>query len=246
MLDAQGRGPERPVPNPSPDRHAATRFHRGRSSSSPPTADGFETGTLVPNPQSQSFSRGYGSILPISLAYIVPLTRDERFARQYRCGPPPEFPLASPRSGIVHHLSSPDRYALTRTLHKRSGSVGGATHKRIPPISFLASYGFTRPLTRTHVRLLGPCFKTGQMASPQADARSTQVQKHAESAHAAIYNSDDDVSASILTTQAWATITIRIGQCLESIVGPAQTVPHSTETHRRPPSASLPIISSTL
>ncbi|PHT26617.1 Regulator of rDNA transcription protein 15 [Capsicum baccatum] len=34
--------------------------------------------------------------------------QDERFARQYRCGPPPEFPLASPRSGIVHHLSGPD------------------------------------------------------------------------------------------------------------------------------------------
>ncbi|KAM3684586.1 hypothetical protein ACJW31_11G055200 [Castanea mollissima] len=51
---------------------------------------------------------------------------DERFARQYRCGPPPEFPLASPRSGIVHHLSGPDRYALTRTLLRRSRSVGGA------------------------------------------------------------------------------------------------------------------------
>uniref|UniRef100_A0A0R0GHB6 Senescence-associated protein n=1 Tax=Glycine max TaxID=3847 RepID=A0A0R0GHB6_SOYBN len=99
---------------------------------------------------------------------------DERFARQYRCGPPPEFPLASPRSGIVHHLSGPDRYALTRTLHRRSGSVGGATHRGIPPISFLAPYGFTRPLTRTHVRLLGPCFKTGRMGSPQADARSAQ------------------------------------------------------------------------
>ncbi|KEH17021.1 senescence-associated protein [Medicago truncatula] len=70
---------------------------------------------------------------------------DERFARQYRCGPPPEFPLASPRSGIVHHLSGPDRYALTRTLHKRSGSVGGATHKRIPPISFLAPNGLGPP-----------------------------------------------------------------------------------------------------
>uniref|UniRef100_A0A0R0GHA3 Senescence-associated protein n=1 Tax=Glycine max TaxID=3847 RepID=A0A0R0GHA3_SOYBN len=250
--------------------------------------DGFGTGTPVPSPQSQSFSRGYGSILPTSLAYIVPSTRgcspwrpdavmsttgrgrhsvlrifkgrrgrtghhatcgalpaagpylrlsrfqggqacrshgtfplfglqsshlniatttkictddrsararalgfaataapsyssglgpcpdgrsfapipksDERFARQYRCGPPPEFPLASPRSGIVHHLSGPDR----------SGSVGGATHRGIPPISFLAPYGFTRPLTRTHVRLLGPCFKTGRMGSPQADARSAQ------------------------------------------------------------------------
>ncbi|CAN4123470.1 unnamed protein product [Withania somnifera] len=48
-----------------------------------------------------------------------------------------EFPAASPRSGIVHHLSGPDRYAHTRTLLGRS--------------SFLAPYGFTRPLTRTHV-----------------------------------------------------------------------------------------------
>ncbi|CAN7089040.1 unnamed protein product, partial [Brassica rapa subsp. narinosa] len=51
---------------------------------------------------------------------------DERFARQYRCGPPPEFPLASPRSGIVHHLSGPDRHAHTRTLLRKSRSVGCA------------------------------------------------------------------------------------------------------------------------
>ncbi|KAK8536659.1 hypothetical protein V6N13_104118 [Hibiscus sabdariffa] len=31
-------------------------------------------------------------------------------------------------------------------------------------------------------RLLGPCFKTGRMGSPQADARSTLVPKHAETA----------------------------------------------------------------
>ena len=120
-----------------------------------------------------------------SVHYILPAPipkSDERFARQYRCGPPPEFPLASPRSGIVHHLSGPDRYALTRTLHRRSGSVGGATHRGIPPISFLAPYGFTRPLTRTHVRLLGPCYKTGRMGSPQADARSAQVPRHAKGA----------------------------------------------------------------
>ncbi|KAK8541204.1 hypothetical protein V6N13_003786 [Hibiscus sabdariffa] len=48
------------------------------------------------------------------------------YPSQYRCGPPPEFPLASPRSGIVHHLSGPDRHALTRTLLRRSRSVGGA------------------------------------------------------------------------------------------------------------------------
>ncbi|KAI3481702.1 hypothetical protein L1887_55743 [Cichorium endivia] len=38
-----------------------------------PTGSGL--GTPVPSPQSQSFSRGYGSILPTSLAYIVPSTR---------------------------------------------------------------------------------------------------------------------------------------------------------------------------
>ncbi|CAF2086473.1 unnamed protein product [Brassica napus] len=52
--------------------------------------------------------------------------QDERLARQYRCGPPPEFPLASPRSGIVHHLSGTDRHAHTRTLLRRSRSVGCA------------------------------------------------------------------------------------------------------------------------
>ncbi|KAI3480084.1 hypothetical protein L1887_44629 [Cichorium endivia] len=70
-----GKAPEGAVPSPSPGRHAATRSRRGSSSSSPPTADGFGTGTPVPSPQGQSFSRGYGSILPTSLAYIVPSTR---------------------------------------------------------------------------------------------------------------------------------------------------------------------------
>ncbi|KAF7807793.1 senescence-associated protein [Senna tora] len=75
LFDARGRDPEGPVPSSSPGRHAATRSRRGSSSSSPPTADGFGAGTPVPSPQSQSFSRGYGSILPTSLAYIVPSTR---------------------------------------------------------------------------------------------------------------------------------------------------------------------------
>ncbi|KAI3486116.1 hypothetical protein L1887_50358 [Cichorium endivia] len=41
----------------------------------------------------------------------------------------------------------------------------------IPPISFLAPCGFTHPLTRTHVRLLGPCFKTGRMGLPTGRCR---------------------------------------------------------------------------
>ncbi|CAN6871610.1 unnamed protein product [Brassica oleracea] len=64
---------------------------------------------------------------PFSGLSFAPIPKsDERFARQYRCGPPPEFPLASPRSGIVHHLSGPDRHAHTRTLLRKSRSVGCA------------------------------------------------------------------------------------------------------------------------
>ncbi|PHT27054.1 hypothetical protein CQW23_33339 [Capsicum baccatum] len=70
-----GKDPEGTVPSPSPGQNAATRSHRGISSSSPPTADGFGTGSPVPSPQRQSFSQTYGSILPTSLAYIVPSTR---------------------------------------------------------------------------------------------------------------------------------------------------------------------------
>ncbi|EME38016.1 hypothetical protein DOTSEDRAFT_101619, partial [Dothistroma septosporum NZE10] len=46
---------------------------------------------------------------------------DDRFARQNRCEPPPEFPLASPYSGIVHHLSGPNSYALTQIHPRTSG-----------------------------------------------------------------------------------------------------------------------------
>ena len=48
---------------------------------------------------------------------------DERFARQYRYEPPPGFPLASPSSDIVHHLSGPNRCAYTQTSLRRLKSV---------------------------------------------------------------------------------------------------------------------------
>ncbi|PHT24861.1 Regulator of rDNA transcription protein 15 [Capsicum baccatum] len=70
-----GKAPEGTVPSSSPGRHATTRSRRRSNSSSPPTADGFGTRTPMPSPQSQSFSQTYGSILPTSLAYIVPSTR---------------------------------------------------------------------------------------------------------------------------------------------------------------------------
>ncbi|KAL2225353.1 UNVERIFIED_CONTAM: Protein TAR1 [Sesamum indicum] len=64
-------------------------------------------------------SRFPGAAQRSSRASFAPIPKsDERFARQYRCGPPPEFPLASPRSGIVHHLSGPDRYAHSNPSQK--------------------------------------------------------------------------------------------------------------------------------
>lgn len=115
----------------------------------------------------------------------------------------------------------------------------------IAPVSFLAPYGFTCPLTRTHVRLLGPCFKTGRMGSPQASTGSTLLPKHAKGA-CCPPRSRRRRSTGISTARALAATSIRAGPHPESIGGPAFTVPHPTGTHRRPPSASLPTISSTL
>ena len=67
---------------------------------------------------------------------------DERFARQYRYEPPPEFPLASPYAGIVHHLSGPSGRALTQTFHQRI-MVGRCCCLRLAPITFITHDGFS-------------------------------------------------------------------------------------------------------
>ncbi|CAN7092848.1 unnamed protein product [Brassica rapa subsp. narinosa] len=135
-----GKAPERAVPSPSPGRHEAVRSRHVSSSSSPPTVDGG-CSPWRPDAVMSTTGRERHSVLRIfkgrrectghhatcgALPAAGPYLRlsrfqggqasDERFARQYRCGPPPEFPPASPRSGIVHHLLGPDRHAHTRTL----------------------------------------------------------------------------------------------------------------------------------
>ncbi|PHT24869.1 Protein TAR1 [Capsicum baccatum] len=112
-------------------------------------------------------------------------------------------------------------YANTRTLLRRSRSVGGAPLGGIPPISFLAPYGFTRPLTRTHVRLLGPCFKTGRMGSPQASVRSAQMPKHVGGA-CCLPQSRRRHSTSVSRARALAAPPIHAGPRPESIGGPAR------------------------
>ena len=43
------------------------------------------------------------------------------------------------------------------------GSAPEGALKGHPPFTFIAPLGLVRPMTRTHVRLLGPCFKTGRV-----------------------------------------------------------------------------------
>ena len=83
---------------------------------------------------------------------------DERFARQYRYEPPPEFPLASPCSDIVHHLSGPNICAHTQTSLRGSWPVVGA---QVPTVTFTSHMGFDTHILAHVYGLLGPCFKTG-------------------------------------------------------------------------------------
>src|ERR1700748_3727325 len=71
----------------------------------------------------------------------IPTSR-ARFARQNRCDPPPDFPLASPSSGIVHHLSGRNALALPQGLPKTSGSGVGAPVRGID-FHFHCALGFS-------------------------------------------------------------------------------------------------------
>ncbi|KZS00011.1 Uncharacterized protein APZ42_003885, partial [Daphnia magna] len=110
---------------------------------------------------------------------------DDRFARQNRCGPPPGFPLASSWPGIGHHLSGPNVYALgssgrlgtpfdrglasIRTPRGCARSVRdgitprGCTLIGAASLSLRLASFVIDSTTRAHVRLLGPCFKTGRV-----------------------------------------------------------------------------------
>ncbi|CAL8988696.1 unnamed protein product [Prunus brigantina] len=61
---------------------------------------------------------------PFSGLSFAPIPKsDERFARRYRLRASTEFPAASPRSGIVHHLSGPDE-ACSHSNPSRKIKVG--------------------------------------------------------------------------------------------------------------------------
>ncbi|CAL8989102.1 unnamed protein product, partial [Prunus brigantina] len=72
-----------PVRPPAGTRRPALAAGAARAVHRQPTGSG--PGPPCPAPRSQSFSRGYGSILPTSLAYIVPSTAGS-FTLETRCG----------------------------------------------------------------------------------------------------------------------------------------------------------------
>ncbi|PHT78076.1 hypothetical protein T459_16128 [Capsicum annuum] len=91
LFDVRGRPLKEPFPvHPQPTRDDP--LPPQSISSSPSIADGFGTGTPMPKPQSQSFSRSCESILPTSLAYIIPSTkgclpwRPDAVMSMTRCG----------------------------------------------------------------------------------------------------------------------------------------------------------------
>ena len=102
---------------------------------------------------------------------------DDRFARQNRCEPPPEFPLASPYPGIVHHLSGPNGRARTQIHPKTSGSVDGAPGEGLPPpFTFIPRWGFdARTLAGTLDSLVRVSRRAADphYASTLAEARSS-------------------------------------------------------------------------
>jgi hypothetical protein len=66
---------------------------------------------------------------------------DERFARQYRYEPPSEFPLTSPYTGIVHHLSGPKKRAHTQTFPETV--MAGRCCKNVASVTFITPVGFS-------------------------------------------------------------------------------------------------------
>ncbi|KAG2243549.1 hypothetical protein Bca52824_094602 [Brassica carinata] len=91
--------------------------------------------------------------------------------------PPPEFLWLRP----ARHSSPSSVPTGMLTLEPFSEDQGrSVVHPPgILPISFLTPYGFTSPADSHTCQTLGPCFKTGRMGSPQADALSTQMPRHA-------------------------------------------------------------------
>ena len=101
---------------------------------------------------------------------------EKRFARQHIYEPPPEFPLASPCTGIVHHLSGPNRHARTQTFRRSSWSVDGAGVTLPTTVKLFALHGFA---THQLAYMLDSLVRVSRRAGwkPSASISTTQFPK---------------------------------------------------------------------
>ena len=115
---------------------------------------------------------------------------DDRFARQNRCEPPPEFPLASPYSGIVHLLSGPAQYALTQIHPKTSGSVDDAPEGLSPPFAFITRRGLTPEHSRT-MTTPWSVFQDGSLMTIMPASLQMRVPRSGQAHYATGYNTPE-------------------------------------------------------
>ncbi len=106
-------------------------YTRRRSPSPVGSASRFPTQPESPSPQSQSFSRSYGSILPTSLTYVILLAR----------GFSPWRP-ASDMGTTLHEINTP-LPQIFKGLPERTGRLkGSAALPRSPPyLSLMLFHG---------------------------------------------------------------------------------------------------------
>lgn len=152
----------------------------------------------------------------------------DRFARQNRCGPPPEFPPASACSGVVHHLSGPDNRAPagagrsreTGPEHDAASGLRPASLSRTLSLFSLRRRVSLPPTARASVRLLGPCFKTGRSGSrsrAKPPTRGTRPDRRTDGAPGG-----DRPNVRTLRLRGGA-------GALESLLGPSSTTAIGTE-----------------
>ncbi len=121
----------------------------------------------------------------------------------------------------------------------------------VPPVSFLAPQWVCRPPARIHVRLLGPCFKTGRMESPirQRPERAVPLLRGDAASGARFVPRPPARHGRGAKPRSCPAAMAHADQRPALSGGPAPlrggAVPHPTGAHPRLPFGSLPAISST-
>ncbi|KAI3663654.1 hypothetical protein L6452_45606 [Arctium lappa] len=156
----------------------------------------------------------------ISLSPPIPKS-DERFARQYRCGPPPEFPLLRPAPGIVHHLRVPTGMLTLEPFSEDQGRSAVHPTRGIPPISFLAPCGVYSPVDSHTCQTPWSVFQDGPNGVPAGRCREHAGAEARRDGACCNHDRRDGISTGISTARALAPHQSAPVPRPESIGGPA-------------------------